>query len=174
MSTVQRVVLGMSGSLGNLSALHAAVAEARRSHVPLLAVHAWTPVGGDVAYRRAPCPPLFAAWQKHAEDLLTHAFEAAFGGLPADLDVALAPVRGAAVPVLVQAADRAGDLLVLGAGRRSRLGRVVHGHVTRACATRAHCPILVVPQPAPAATLSARFATWDIGELIADPHLRHI
>lgn len=56
-----RVVVGLSGSLGSLTALHRAAAEARRTGAVLVAVLAWEPPGGEFAYRRSPCPPLLDA-----------------------------------------------------------------------------------------------------------------
>ena len=52
----RRVIAGVSGSLRSLGALQAAVAEARSAEVPLVAVLAWAPAGGEIAYLRAPAP----------------------------------------------------------------------------------------------------------------------
>ena len=57
-------------------------------------------------------------------------------------------VRGDAGRVLVQAASRAGDLLVIGTGRHGTVGRVAGGKVSRYCLARAGCPVLAVP-PSP-------------------------
>jgi hypothetical protein len=46
------------------------------------------------------------------------------------------------------AAGSAGDLLVIGAGRRGLLCRLWHGRVSRYCLAHATCPVLAVPAPA--------------------------
>jgi nucleotide-binding universal stress UspA family protein len=56
-------------------------------------------------------------------------------------------VRGPPGPALVWMADRSDDLLVVGCGGWSRLGRVVHGAVSRYCLAHARCPVLAVPAP---------------------------
>lgn len=141
-----RVVVGVSGSLGSLAALHRGVAEARDRGAVLVPVLAWEPPGGEHGYRRSPCPPLLAAVREAAERRLGDALDEAFGG--ADPGVPLSPVviRGEAGPALLHVADRPDDLLVLGrAGGplRRRLRRAVPGY----CARKAGCPVLTVPVP---------------------------
>src|SRR5207342_1795189 len=51
-------------------------------------------------------------------------------------------------PVLVGAASRDGDRLVVGAGRRGTFGRFRHGRVSRYCLAHAGCPVIAVPSPA--------------------------
>ncbi|MFE4975146.1 universal stress protein [Kitasatospora sp. NPDC056651] len=142
-----RVVVGVSGSLGSLAALHRGLAEARDRGAALVPVHAWEPPGGEHGYRRSPCPPLLAAVREAAGQRLRDALDAAFGG--ADPGVPLRPVviRGETGPALVEIADRPDDLLVLGrAGGplHRRLRCPVPGH----CARHAVCPVLTVPAPA--------------------------
>ena len=62
--SITRIIVGVSGSLGNLSALHTAVAEARNREASLLAVRAWTPYGDELTYHRGPCPPMLAEWRR--------------------------------------------------------------------------------------------------------------
>ena len=50
----RRVIAGVSGSLRSLGALRAGVAEARSTDATLVAVLAWAPAGGELAYRRYP------------------------------------------------------------------------------------------------------------------------
>ena len=52
--TVRRIIVGVHGSPGSLQALRFAADEARQRDVPLLAITAWVPPGGDVAERRHP------------------------------------------------------------------------------------------------------------------------
>ncbi|WP_045696538.1 universal stress protein [Streptomyces rubellomurinus] len=143
---IPRVLVGVSGSLGSLAALHRGLAEARRRGAELWPVLAWEPPGGEHGYLRSPCPPLLAAVREAAERRLHEALDAAFGGT--DPGVRLRPVviRGEAGPALVHLADRPDDLLVLGrAGGplQRRLRRSVPGY----CARRADCPVLTVPAP---------------------------
>ncbi|MFB7126290.1 universal stress protein [Kitasatospora xanthocidica] len=141
-----RVVVGVSGSLGSLAALHRGAAEARDRGAVLVPVLAWEPPGGEHGYRRSPCPPLLAAVREAADQRLRDALDAAFGG--ADPGVPMRPVlvRGDTGPALLHIADRPDDLLVLGHSGgplRRRLRRAVPAY----CARRAGCPVLTVPAP---------------------------
>lgn len=148
MSTAGRVVVGVSGTPSSLEALRASVSEARRRQAMLLAVLAWQPPGGEIAYARSPNPALTEFFETEAVGRLRQSFEAAFGGCPQGVDVLPMVVRGEPGPVLVQVAERTGDLLVLGAGERGRAARLFHGRVARYCVARARCPVLTVPPPA--------------------------
>jgi nucleotide-binding universal stress UspA family protein len=144
----RRVIAGVSGSLRSLGALRAAAAEARTEGAALVAVLAWAPAGGELAYKRAPCPLLLRLWEHAARERMREAFEEAFGGLPGGVTVVeQMVVRGSPGPVLVGMAEDPGDLLVVGFGGRSMLGYAVHGAVTRYCMRRARCPVLAVPPP---------------------------
>jgi nucleotide-binding universal stress UspA family protein len=145
MEQVGRVVVGVSGSLHSMAALHRAVGEARRGDAELLAVLAWSPAGGETAYRRSPCPPLLAAWEDSAAERLEDAFRNAFGGCPQGVRLRLVTARGEPGAALTEFADRPDDLLVVGAGRRGALARVFHGGVTRYCLAHARCAVLAVP-----------------------------
>ena len=145
---VQRVVVGVNGSLGNLSALHVALALARRWEASLVAVHAWAPVGGEVAYRRAPWKPLLDLYRERAQLALDGAFSDAFGGQPKDVNVLSVLVRGEAGPSLVAIAERPTDVIVVGTGHRPWLLRTWVGPVSRYCVSHARCPVLTVPAPA--------------------------
>ncbi|MBV2154958.1 universal stress protein [Kitasatospora sp. SUK 42] len=141
-----RVVVGVSGSLGSLAALHRGVAEARRRGAVLVPALAWEPPGGEHGYRRSPCPPLLAAVREAAERRLTEALDAAFGGAEPGVPLRPVVIRGETGPALVHLADRPDDLLVLGRSGgplRRRLRRSVSAH----CARTAGCPVLTVPVP---------------------------
>ncbi|MBV6698965.1 universal stress protein [Kitasatospora aureofaciens] len=142
-----RIVVGVSGSLGSLAALHHAVAEARRTDAEVLAVLCWTPTGGESGYRRTPCPPLITASRDAAVARLRQALGEAFGGGFAGVRLRCQAVRGDTGHTLVRCADRPGDLLVLGAGSRGRLARVLRPSVTAYCVRHATCPVLAVPKP---------------------------
>lgn len=145
MSAICRVITGVSASLRNLPALRHAAALARGHDAALILVLAWIPPGGEAADRRCPSPYLRREWEQAAWERLRDAMTTAFGGLPADVAAEPLLVRAPAGPVLVRVASRAGDLLVIGAGRRSAAGRMVSGYVSRYCLARAVCPVLAVP-----------------------------
>jgi nucleotide-binding universal stress UspA family protein len=145
---VRRIIVGVHGTLGSLQALRFAAAEARQREVPLMPVVAWVPPGGDLADRRHPSPYLRKIWRDAAWQRLWAAFDDGLGGVPADITVAPAVVRGQAGPVLVDVATDQEDLLIIGTGRRSSLGRLLRHSVGRYCLAHAHCPVLAVP-PSP-------------------------
>ena len=116
MPRVRRIIVGVHGSLGSLQALRYAADEAGQRHVPLLAVTAWVPPGGDLAERRHSSPYLRKIWRDAAWERLWDAFDAGLGGVPADLSVESQVARGETGPVLVDAASHPDDLLIIGTG----------------------------------------------------------
>ncbi|MFB7620646.1 universal stress protein [Kitasatospora sp. NPDC056181] len=140
-----RVIVGISGSLANLAALHRAVEEAVFRGAVLVPVIAWTPVGGEPAYRTQPCPPLARLWAQAARERLDEAFEQAFGGYPEGVRIEPMVLRAEAGRALVAVADRPDDLLVVGAGRRGRLPRILRPSVSRYCQAHAACTVVTVP-----------------------------
>ncbi|MFJ3794450.1 universal stress protein [Kitasatospora sp. NPDC090091] len=143
---VGRVVVGVSGSLGSLTALHRAVAEARRTGAVLVPVLAWEPPGGEIGYRRSPCPPLLAAVSAAAEQRLTVALDTAFAGGDPGVPMHRVVIRGETGPALVEVADRAGDLLVVGQSG-GLLRRRLRRSVTAYCVREAGCSVLTVSRP---------------------------
>src|SRR5258706_6863800 len=125
----RRVIAGVSGSLRSLGALRAGEAEARSRGAALLAVLAWAPAGGEVAYMRAPCPLLLRLWEQAARERLQESFDAVYGGMPTDVTVRTMVVRARPGPLLVELADRPDDLLVVGYGGRGRARRHALGSV---------------------------------------------
>jgi nucleotide-binding universal stress UspA family protein len=145
MSGPRRVIVGTSGSPGNLCALRYAEQLARAYHAVLIPVHTWTPPGGDIAERRSPCMQLRRLWAEDAWQELWDAIDGAWGQLPADLPVRPMVERGVPGRVLTIIASDPGDLLVVGTGRRSTLTRVFSSRVSRYCLAHALCPVLAVP-----------------------------
>ncbi|AIA00860.1 universal stress protein [Streptomyces noursei] len=143
-----RVVVGVSGSLGSLTALHRAAAEARVRDADLCAVLAWEPPGGNIPHRGGPGPTSTAAWRSMAVDRLTEALDDAFGSAGPGVPLERIVVCGKPGAVLVAVADRVEDLLVVGAGPRGRLHRAMWPSVGRYCLARCCCPVLAVP-PSP-------------------------
>jgi len=156
----RRVIAGVSGSMRSLGALRAGVEEARETGAPLTAVLAWEPAGGELAYRRAPCPVLLRLWENAAAERLTDAFDAALGGVPTDITVHMVVVRGKAGPVLVGLADQPDDLLVIGCGKRNWLVSSLLGSASRYCMAHAHCPVLAVPPPELITEVRSRPHRW--------------
>jgi nucleotide-binding universal stress UspA family protein len=126
-----RVIVGVTGSLANLAAVHVAVDRARSTDRPLVAV-------------LASSSP--AARDADAARLLT-AFVDGFGALPDGVDLRLRVEVGAPADVLVDAAWRPGDLLVIGSGRHGGLRRLTRPSVGAECRRRAR-QLIVVPRPA--------------------------
>ena len=148
MTAVRRVVVGVSGSLGSLQALRQAADEARAREATLVAVIAWVPPGGDFAERSHPSPYLRQIWRDAAKQRLADAFDAGLGGLPDDVGVLARIERGEPGPVLVDVCDGPDDLLVIGTGRRSPIGRALRKSIGRYCLAHAKCPVLAVPPSA--------------------------
>jgi len=168
--SVRRIIVGVHGSPGSLQALRFAADEARQRNVPLLAVTAWIPPGGDLAERRHSSPYLRKIWREAAWEQLWAAFDAGLGGMPGDLRVETQAVRGETGPVLVEAAGQPDDLLVIGTGRRARFGRMMRKSVSRYCVAHARCPVLAVPPSALMDEMSHPLHSWHVRrhELLPD------
>jgi nucleotide-binding universal stress UspA family protein len=168
--SVRRIIVGVHGSPGSLQALRFAADEARRRNVPLLAVTAWVPPGGDLAERRHSSPYLRKIWREAAWEQLWTAFNAGLGGVPEDLRVETQAVRGETGPVLVEVAGQPDDLLVIGTGRRARFGRMMRRSVSRYCLAHARCPVLAVPPSALMDEMSHPLHSWHVRrhELLPD------
>lgn len=144
-----RVVVGVSGSLGGSTALARAAAEARRREAELWPVLAWEPPEGDLAGGKFPASTaMVPKWERLARERLVEALRAVFGSTGTGLPGRALVVRGAPGRTLVRLADRADDILVVGAGRRGRLHRALCPSVSRYCLAHATCPVLAVP-PSP-------------------------
>jgi nucleotide-binding universal stress UspA family protein len=145
MSGPRRVIVGTTGSPGNICALRYAEHLARAYDAVLIPVHTWTPPGGDIAERHSPCLQLRSLWAEDAWERLWDAIDTAWGQLPAGLPVMPMVRRGAPGWVLTVIASDPGDLLVVGTGRRSALTRLFPSRVSRYCLAHAQCPVLAVP-----------------------------
>ncbi|MGW4565464.1 universal stress protein [Streptomyces sp. NPDC004561] len=164
--SASRVVVGVNGSLGSLTALGRAAEEARRREAELWPVPAWEPPGGELATRRSPGGELATRrspaaslmvpeWERLARERLLGALPEVFGGTDTGLPGQALVARGAPGPVLVHIAGREGDLLVIGAGGRGRLHRTLAPSVGRYCLAHAGCPVLAVPPSPLQAALAA-------------------
>lgn len=156
---VRRVIAGVSGSAGSLQALRYAAELARSDGAVLAPVLAWTPPGGEIADRRAPCAPLRRAWKQAAWDRLWRAVEMAIGGPPADISFTPEVVRGEAGQVLSELSVQPGDVLVIGAGRRGS-ARLTGCKVSKYCLGHARCPVIAVPPAELAAEAHGLHGWW--------------
>jgi nucleotide-binding universal stress UspA family protein len=137
MSGLRRVIVGASGSPGNLCALRYAEHLARATLIP---VHAWIPPGGDVADRRCPSFCLRRVWTDDARQRLREALQGAWGQPSADLAIEPVVERGEPGAVLTSIANQEGDVLVIGAGRRGTLARLLAGRISRYCIAHTQVP----------------------------------
>lgn len=160
MSGVGRVIVGSSGSPGSLNALRYAEVTARAHGAVLIPAMAWEMPGGNKADLIQQSSYLREEWRKLACQRFTEALIAVWGQVPDDPWIQPCLERGPAGWVLVSLADRPDDLLVVGARRRSTLGRMVFSRVGRYCLARARCPVLAVPPPAPARELGRSRLSW--------------
>ncbi|MEU2390278.1 universal stress protein [Streptomyces sp. NPDC007369] len=145
----QRVVTGVSGSPGSMTALHRAAAEARLRDAELWVVLAWQAPGGAGPLGRhfggAASPT--ARCRAAAVEQLRSALEAAFGAVRPGVTLAGLTVRGTPGAALVDAVRDADDLIVVGTGSRTLI-QWLRPSVARYCQTHAPCPVLTVP-PSP-------------------------
>ncbi|CAM5258906.1 Universal stress protein OS=Streptomyces chartreusis OX=1969 GN=HUT05_40245 PE=4 SV=1 [Streptomyces chartreusis] len=144
-----RVVVGVSGSPGSLTALGRGAEEARRRGAELWPVLAWQPPGGELAARRGPGASLLTdEWQRLARERLVGVLMDVFGDSGPGVWMYALVAQGSPGLALVEIADREDDVLVVGAGRRSLWHRACCRSVTRYCVAHASCPVLAVP-PSP-------------------------
>lgn len=142
----RRVVAGVSGSPGSLTALHRAAAEARLRGAELWVVLAWQVPGGGLGSRTSCRDVLYPACRAAAVERLRDALDRAFGaGGGPGVTLAGQAVRGAPGAALVDAVRDGDDLLVVGAGSRGRLLGALRPSVARYCLAHAPGPVLTVP-----------------------------
>ena len=91
-----------------------------------------------------------ASWQ---------AIELGIGGPPGDVEFSPQIARGTAGEVLIRIATEAGDILVIGAGRRGAGRRLTACAVSRYCLGHALCPVIAIP-PARLAAEAAGLHGW--------------
>ncbi|MBP2041182.1 universal stress protein [Streptomyces avidinii] len=144
-----RVVAGSCGSLGSLTALHRAAAEARARDAELWVVLAWQPpIGGPGSRGSTGGTPLLAGCRDAAVERLRGILDTAFGASPPGVHLAGLTVRATPGAALVDTVRDPGDLLVVGTGSRAPLLRALRPSVARYCLAHAPCPVLAVP-PSP-------------------------
>lgn len=148
-----RLIVGISRSRASWWALAWAVGEARRRGARLLLVHVFRPSYAFPPSETGQCylstpPDPDAGRIMHGNMLIQAAIRQAVGQMPGDVAVEKIVFSGRAATELARLAY-GGDVVVLGARRRGWLRRLAPGSVARACARRAECPVLMVPEPSP-------------------------
>jgi nucleotide-binding universal stress UspA family protein len=147
MPRIRRIIAGISGSARSLPALRCAADLARAYEADLIPVHAWVPPPAALAGYQFPSERLRREWEDAAWRRLGEALEMAFGGLPPGILAQPVIAQGNPGWILVRAACRADDVLVIGTGRRGAVSRLRHGAVSRHCLAHARCPVIAVPPP---------------------------
>jgi DNA-binding MarR family transcriptional regulator/nucleotide-binding universal stress UspA family protein len=142
-----RVIAGTSGSPGSLAALRYADGLARALDAMLVPVLAWELPGSDGVGTLQPLGDLRQECHETACQRMREALLAVWGEDPDDPRIRPWVQLGSPGPVLVSLACRPGDVLVVGAGRRDPLRRIAGPPVSRYCAARACCPVVLVPPP---------------------------
>jgi nucleotide-binding universal stress UspA family protein len=141
---VETVVVGVDGSEGALEALRFAIAEARRRGARLRVVTAWhVPAMAYGAVGFAPPYDPRQLFREGATDSLDRALEAVEDEL-AGIEVQRQVTEGQPVEVLLAAAQDA-DLLVVGSRGLGGFSGLLLGSVSHGCASRAPCPVVIVP-----------------------------
>jgi nucleotide-binding universal stress UspA family protein len=141
------VAVGIDGSPASHAALRWAAREAEMRHVPLHIIHgvmspgsAWQPL---VTGRRLPRRWASSGLRDGADYMVAVAIEAARRLAPS-VDVSGAAVRAATGPMLVSESARAA-LLVVGSRGAGGYAGMLLGSTSGYTATRAECPVVVVP-----------------------------
>jgi nucleotide-binding universal stress UspA family protein len=142
------IVVGVDESPSSEHALRWAVEEARLRGTTLRVISAWefpfapaTDTKSDIHGEDDLLPQVPSLEQSALDELAVAVTEA--GGDPKDATVSLHVVRGSPVRVLLDAAKDA-DLLVVGSRGRGGFTGLLLGSVSRECARRAACPVVVV------------------------------
>ena len=135
-----RVVAATDGSVEGRRGVLYAAREARRRRVPLQVVHV------SPAYTVGPMPSTVVdSVREYGRDVLSKAVAEVHEEVP-EVEVTRTLVHGGRVGSIVAEADGAA-LLVLGSGPASLAERLLAGPTLAGVASRAHCPVLVVPEP---------------------------
>lgn len=159
---VPRIIVGVSRSQASWWALAWAVGEVRRRGGRLVLVHVFRPSAEpSTADYRAGFPALpqdpYRERVEYGYALIRQAIHHAVGWLPCDIEIEQQVLAGRP-PAELAGLAHGDDLIVIGARHRGPLRRLAPGSVGRACARRANCPVVAVPEPSAAALVSAAAA----------------
>jgi len=158
---VPRMIVGISRSPASEWALAWAIGEARRRGARLLLVHVFRPLAAPAADYRfgvlgVPRDP-YDDSVEHGHELIHKAIARAVGWMPGDMTIEEQVFPGRPAVELPRLAH-GDDMIVLGCRRRGLLRRLAPGSVGRACARRADCPVVAVPEPSATALAAAAAA----------------
>ncbi|WST50133.1 universal stress protein [Streptomyces avidinii] len=142
---VRRVVVGVTGTLGSVAALHRAAAEARVRDAELRVVLACQSPVGELGSRNGLSPSAPAECRTAAVERLREVLGTAFRAAKPGVALTGLTVRGTPRAALVDTARGVEDLLLVGSGSRAPLRRLLRPSVARYCLAHAACPVLVVP-----------------------------
>ena len=145
MSTRHLIVVGVDGSDGGRRALDWAVREADARGGAVQAVTAWYWDGPEIGPGSATDAQ---ASKAHATRLLDDEVRAVIVRHGSYVPIAAEVIQGSPALVLA-AAGRSGDLLVLGSHGHGRVRRTVLGSVSEEVIYKASCPVVVIPVTAP-------------------------
>ncbi|MFI8966032.1 universal stress protein [Streptomyces sp. NPDC053493] len=149
MSDTSAVVVGVDGSEHSLRALEWALRAARSLEAPLTVAHVRSEalqLGSARIASLGPAPEL--------PDTVVDALAVEVGPRAEGLDVRYASLDGSVVDALREAA-RGARLLVIGSRGRGGFASLLLGSASRALASSAPCPVVVVPHEARAASLES-------------------
>ncbi|MGW6465647.1 universal stress protein [Streptomyces rubiginosohelvolus] len=165
----QRIVVGVNGSPGSLTALHRATAEAQERNADLHVVLAWHLPGGGLGGRATYGAAVLRKCREAAVEDLRSILDSAFAVRRPGVPLSGLTVRGEPGAVLVEAARSNDDLLVVGTGPRGRWLPGIRPSVTRYCLEHAACPVLAVPpNPLEAELTAARGAIWPLPHMLGE------
>ncbi len=143
---MSRVIVGVDGSEGSITALQFAVAEARLRGTELLAVNAWHIPPGVYGSGWAPTPLDLDEYRKLAQKALEASLVDA--GIT-DAGVAVTPVLREGQPADVLCVEAGiDDLLVVGSRGLGGFRGLLLGSVSQQVVHHAPCPVVIVPTPA--------------------------
>ncbi|MEU5170159.1 universal stress protein [Streptomyces mutomycini] len=166
----RRIVVGVSGSLGSLTALHRATAEAQERNAELYAVLAWQLPGGGLGSRATYGTAVLRECREAAVQVLCTVLDTAFAAGRPGVTLVGRTVRGDPGAVLVDAVRSADDLLVVGTGMRGRWLPGLRAPVARHCLAHAPCPVLAVPpNPLEAEIAAVGRRTWSVPYMTREP-----
>jgi len=153
-TALRTVVVGVDGSSGAEAALRYAIEEARRQGATLRVVGVWFMPSS--AYMGMSLPTNFAEdCERAARTSIDRSLESV--GHPADVPLEVVILEGQPAAVLVAQAATA-SVLVVGSRGRGGFRELLLGSVSQACAHHAHCPVIIVPDP----------ARWASGKPVSD------
>ncbi|MEV5971333.1 universal stress protein [Streptomyces sp. NPDC051921] len=143
------VVVGVDGSEHSLRALEWALRAARSLEAPLTVAHV-----RSEALQLGSARIASLGGKPEIPDTVVDALAAKVGPRAEGLDVRYASLDGSVVDALTEAA-RGARLLVVGARGRGGFASLLLGSASRALASSAPCPVVVVPHEARAASLES-------------------